>query len=195
MDEKVTRNDKKPRPDYIYIKYHIYKESMRKLKQEEEDERKWINVIINPIGKWWKTAKHSIAWRLLNIAQHGSHHERLKAIRQLARIDHLKDWDFQHLAQICDARTAVSLARSGADIRWFIPVHMKGCIKNPKLVLSELHDLLSKMTNNKCIKYFFLKHFPEQDTVVRIVNECFCLSNCLYFYVSYFFMILAGGYL
>lgn len=81
----------------------------------------------------------------------------------MALIDHLKDWDFRHLAQICDARTAVSLARSGADTRWFLPVHMQGCIKNPKIVLSELHDLLAKMKPCSCIDNFFLKYFPKQD--------------------------------
>ncbi|XP_046810583.1 protein SERAC1 [Lucilia cuprina] len=165
VDNSSDKNDKTPEPDYIYIKYHIYKESMRKLKQQEEDEKKWISVIVNPVGKWWKAVKHSIAWRLLNIAQTGSHHERLKAVRQLARIDHLKDWDFRHLAQICDARTAVSLARSGADTRWFIPVHMKGCIKNPKLVLSELHGLLERLKPRSCVKHFFAKYFPQQDPV------------------------------
>uniref|UniRef100_A0A1B0G067 GPI inositol-deacylase n=1 Tax=Glossina morsitans morsitans TaxID=37546 RepID=A0A1B0G067_GLOMM len=169
FDENVAKTEKKPQPDYIYIKYHIYKESMRKLKQQEEDEKKWISIIINPIGKWWKAVKHSVAWRLLNIAQNGSHHERLKAVRQLARIDHLKDWDFRHLAQICDARTAVSLARSGADTRWFVPVRMKGCIKNPKFVLSELHDILSHMKKKKeCVQNFFSRYFPEQDPVEDI---------------------------
>ncbi|XP_013114248.2 protein SERAC1 [Stomoxys calcitrans] len=156
--------DKKPESEYIYIKYHIYRESMRRLKKQEEEDKKWISVIVNPIGKWWKALKHSVAWRLLDIAQNGSHHDRLKAVRQLASIDHLKDWDFRHLAQLCDARTAVSLARCGADKRWFVPVHMKGCIKNPKLVLSELHDLLSHMkSKSPCVNHFFKKYFPEQD--------------------------------
>ncbi|XP_005182633.1 protein SERAC1 [Musca domestica] len=166
VDTNKGNNGDKSEPDYIYIKYHIYRESMRKLKQKEEDDKKWISVIVNPVGKWWKALKHSVAWRLLDIAQNGSHHDRLKAVRQLASIDHLKDWDFRHLAQICDARTAVSLARSGADKRWFVPVHMKGCIKNPKLVLSELHDLLSHLNSAKfCVKHFFKKYFPEQDPV------------------------------
>lgn len=34
--------------------------------------------------------KHSIAWRLLEVAKNGDYHDRLKAVRQLARIDHLK---------------------------------------------------------------------------------------------------------
>lgn len=49
-----------------------------------------MNVIVYPFGKWWKKFKHSLAWRLLRMAQEGDHDERLKAITQLALIDHLK---------------------------------------------------------------------------------------------------------
>lgn len=48
------------------------------------------NVIVHPIGDWWKSIKHSIAGRLLEVAKYGDYHDRLKAVRQLARIDHLK---------------------------------------------------------------------------------------------------------
>ncbi|XP_037957146.1 protein SERAC1 [Teleopsis dalmanni] len=182
--KKYTRSanqeNTKKRPDYIYIKYHIYKESMRKMKQKEEEDKKWVNVIINPIGKWWKSAKHSVAWRLLNIAQTGTRHERLKAVRQLARIDHLKDWDFRHLAQICDARTAISLARSGADKRWFLPVHMDGCIKNPKILLSDWHGLLSTLLKNSCVHHFFNKYFPDQ-SLQDTMDEFFPQDSLIHF--------------
>ncbi|EDW04092.1 protein SERAC1 isoform X2 [Drosophila grimshawi] len=162
VDKKQQEPDKR-RTEYIYIKYHIYRESMRKLQQKQEDEKKWISVIINPIGKWWKAAKHSVAWRLLNIAQNGSQAERLKAVQQLICMDHLKDWDFRHLAQICDARTSVSLARCGADMRWFMPVPRRGCIKNPKMLLSELHDMLAHLRPSPCVDHFFSKYFPDQN--------------------------------
>ncbi|XP_017033858.1 protein SERAC1 isoform X1 [Drosophila kikkawai] len=167
VDTKSPEPDKR-RSEYIYIKYHIYRESMRKLMQKQEDEKKWINVIINPIGKWWKAAKHSVAWRLLNIAQNGTQPERLKAVQQLVCMDHLKDWDFRHLAQICDARTAVSLARCGADTRWFMPVHRHGCIKHPKMLLSELHVMLNRLRPMSCVDHFFSKYFPEQDPIENI---------------------------
>ncbi|KAH8262225.1 hypothetical protein KR038_002842, partial [Drosophila bunnanda] len=161
-DRKSEEESSRRQAEYIYIKYHIYRESMRQLQQKQEDDKKWISVIVNPIGKWWKAAKHSVAWRLLNIAQMGNQSERLKAVQQLICMDHLKDWDFRHLAQICDARTAVSLARSGADTRWFMPVHRRGCIKNPKLLLSELHTMLSQLRPLSCVDHFFAKYFPEQ---------------------------------
>ncbi|KAH8376707.1 hypothetical protein KR093_000946, partial [Drosophila rubida] len=167
VDKKQQEPDKR-RTEYIYIKYHIYRESMRKLQQKQEDEKKWISVIINPIGKWWKAAKHSVAWRLLNIAQTGSQAERLKAVQQLVCMDHLKDWDFRHLAQICDARTCVSLARSGADIRWFMPVPRRRCIKNPKKLLTELHVMLDRLRPSSCVDHFFCKYFPVQNDTENV---------------------------
>lgn len=114
----------------------------------------------NPVGKWWKAFKHSVAWRLLNIAQNGNQAERLKAVRQLAMIDHLKDWDFRHLAQICDARTAVSLARSGCDTRWFLPAFMHGMFMNPRGLLLEIKNQLNNLNQpNNCVTYFMKKYF------------------------------------
>lgn len=78
--------------------------------------------IINPFGKWWK------ACRLINIAQTGNHHGRLKVVRKLAWIDHLKFLNVRHLAQMF----------SGADTLWFWPINMKECIKDPTTVLSDL---------------------------------------------------------
>jgi len=46
--------------------------------------------MLHPVGKWWKSMKHSVAWRLLKLAQHGNQFDRLKAVHQLAMIDHLK---------------------------------------------------------------------------------------------------------
>lgn len=46
--------------------------------------------MLHPVSKWWKSFKHSIAWRLLERAKTGDQHDRYKAIRQLALIDHLK---------------------------------------------------------------------------------------------------------
>lgn len=77
-------------PDYIYVKYHIYKELMLQQRHEELENEKWINVVVHPIGNWWKSVKHSIAWRLLEVSKHGNYRERIKAVHQLARISHLK---------------------------------------------------------------------------------------------------------
>lgn len=152
----------KKRPDYIYIKYSIYRESMTELLTEEQRKGQWgINVLIQPLGKWWKTFKHSVAWRLLTIAKTGDSHERWKAVQQLARISHLKDWDYQHLAQICDARTAISLARQKCDQRWFVQPPGHTLVRQPKSLITEMRQLfeLLKPTHRQCIKHFRVAAF------------------------------------
>lgn len=145
----------KKRPDYIYIKYSIYRESMAARRQQHQFDRNWVNVFVQPLGKWWKTFKHSVAWRLLEVAKTGDHYDRLKAVHQLSRIAHLKDWDYQHLAQICDARTAVSLARHECDARWFVRPRALGAVRAPKSLIAEMRDLLATLTPAcRCVPHF-----------------------------------------
>lgn len=142
----------KKRPDYIYIKYSIYRESMALLRQKEFDTN-WVRVLVQPLGKWWKSVKHSVAWRLLEVAKTGDRHDRIKAVHQLARIDHLKDWDYQHLAQICDARTAVSLARHECDRRWFVRPRAHGSVRLPLSLIAEMRALLERLPPCACVPH------------------------------------------
>lgn len=139
-------------------------------------------MVVHPIGNWWKSVKHSVAWRLLEVAKHGNYRERIKAVHQLARIDHLKgflhfvlsslsnfplflssnshqfsfliDWDYQHLAQMCDTRTAISLARHFADVRWFLPPASFGAMRSAKSLIAEIHEHLEKLKPNPCLHKF-----------------------------------------
>ncbi|XP_035893344.1 protein SERAC1 isoform X1 [Anopheles stephensi] len=152
VDTRVLDIDRK-RPDYIYIKHHIYRQSLRERALDAENQHRLLNIVVQPFEKWWKALKHSVAWRLLRIAQQGDQAERLKAIHQLAQIDHLKDWDFQHLAQLCDHRTAISLARSNCDTRWFLPPRQYGVEKEMREVLVEMKSLLELLSPHKCAAY------------------------------------------
>ncbi|XP_021711030.1 protein SERAC1 isoform X3 [Aedes aegypti] len=157
VDTRVLDIDRK-RPDYIYIKHHIYRQSLQEQQEQERENGRLVNVVVQPFGKWWKALKHSVAWRLLKIAQEGDQIDRLKAIKQLALIDHLKedftrDWDFQHLAQLCDAQTAVSLARSNCDSRWFLPPRQYGVEKSAHEVLASIKGLIEKLAPDRCAEY------------------------------------------
>ncbi|XP_062712602.1 protein SERAC1-like [Aedes albopictus] len=152
VDTRVLDIDRK-RPDYIYIKHHIYRQSLQEQLEQEKENSRLVNVVVQPFGKWWKALKHSVAWRLLKIAQEGEQSDRLKAIKQLALIDHLKDWDFQHLAQLCDAQTAVSLARSNCDSRWFLPPRQYGVEKSAHEVLASIKGLIEKLAPDRCAEY------------------------------------------
>uniref|UniRef100_A0A182JMG4 GPI inositol-deacylase n=1 Tax=Anopheles atroparvus TaxID=41427 RepID=A0A182JMG4_ANOAO len=172
VDTRVLDIDRK-RPDYIYIKHHIYRQSLRERALDAENQNRLLNIFVQPFEKWWKALKHSVAWRLLRIAQQGNQAERLKAIRQLAQIDHLKDWDFRHLAQLCDYRTAISLARSDCDTRWFLPPRHYGVQKEMREVLHDMKALLELLSPHKCAEYALEQTFgssghikePEGDEV------------------------------
>lgn len=85
----------------------------------------------------------------------------MKAIHQLAMLTHLKVADFQHLAQICDADTAIALARSECDLRWFLPPKKHGVITNPKELLKRLHNLLDELKTNQCAAKLLNKTFGK----------------------------------
>lgn len=161
VDTRVLDVDRK-RPDYIYIKHHIYRQSLLEQIEQERRDSKLVNVVVQPFGKWWKALKHSVAWRLLRIAQEGELSDRLKAIKQLALIDHLKDWDFQHLAQLCDARTAVALARSNCDSRWFLPPPQYGVEKETRDVLVGVKQLIEHLVPDHCAEYVLGHTFGSQ---------------------------------
>ncbi|XP_052861762.1 protein SERAC1 isoform X2 [Anopheles cruzii] len=152
VDTRALDIDRK-RPDYIYIKHHIYRQSLRERAANEENRNRLMSAIVQPFEKWWKALKHSVAWRLLRIAQQGNQTERLKAVQQLAQIDHLKDWDFQHLAQLCDYQTAISLARCHCDTRWLLPPRQYGVFKQMREVLGEMKGLLELLKPHKCAEY------------------------------------------
>lgn len=121
----------------------------------------FVNIISNPFIKYWKSIKHSLAWRLLKMAQTGDKHDRIKAIHQLSMLKHMKVADFQHLAQICDARTAIALARSQCDMRWFLPPKKFNVITNPKVLLKQIHNLLDDVKSNKCAAKLLNKTFGK----------------------------------
>lgn len=135
-----------------------------------------------------------MAWRLLEVAKTGDFHDRAKAVQQLSRIDHLKDWDYQHLAQICDARTAISLARHRCDVRWFIRPHTRGAVRQPKSIIREIRTQIDLLKPCKCIGHFYVTAFNKYSILkgytddrsyqpfgqCKITKQEFdCLKQCL----------------
>jgi len=69
------------------------------------------------------------------------------------------DWDFQHLAQLCDARTAVSLARCECDQRWFLPPRLHGVLRNPKTLVRDIIISLENLKPHQCVSFYLNKLF------------------------------------
>lgn len=51
---------------------------------------------------------------------------------------------------MCNARTAISLARHFSDTRWFLPPANFGALRQPKSLISEIHDHLKQLPPNQC---------------------------------------------
>lgn len=71
------------------------------------------------------------------------------------------DWDYQHLAQMCNARTAISLARHFSDTRWFLPPPNFGALREPKSLIFDIKQHLSHLENNQCLTRFNTTAFDK----------------------------------
>lgn len=55
---------------------------------------------------------------------------------------------------MCTARTAISLARHFSDTRWFLPPPLYGALREPKSLISDVQDHLSRLHPNQCLTKF-----------------------------------------
>ncbi|XP_069675083.1 protein SERAC1 isoform X3 [Periplaneta americana] len=150
--------------EYIYIndpQFHM----MYGKKQMYGEEQKQQSSRLPAIFGFWKSLKRSYVRRLLSLAQAEDRSDRLKAVELLSKLKNLKEWDYRHAAQMCDARTAVGLARTeGADLRFFLKPPY--CHLNPSKEeltdrLCNLLISLNSLKRHPCINFFLAKAFPE----------------------------------
>ncbi|XP_051172225.1 protein SERAC1 isoform X2 [Leptopilina boulardi] len=154
---------------YIYVDDPRLKEIF--MFREKEDLNSYVKEkpqnLTNIIMKWWKSLNRSLAYRLLYMARNGSKKERDKAVYSLSNLKHLKDWHYRGLAQMLDARTAVSLARMpNTDLRFFLPPPYFH--ENHKLfdLIERAHKILLKLDNlchscHPCLKQFINRKFKD----------------------------------
>ncbi|XP_049780825.1 protein SERAC1 isoform X2 [Schistocerca cancellata] len=160
----------KTKPEYIYITDPKLKDDINLFasKCSEKD----VDQILP--WKWLESWRQSLAWRLLSVAKTGDKYERLKAVRTLASLKDLKDSDFCNIAQSCDARTAVGLARSeGADLKYFLKSVYINVYHNKQDVIDRLKQLLISLdnkSNHHCLRYLMAKTLPEYQRQDRIFD-------------------------
>lgn len=139
--------------------------------------------------RFWDALTFSYARRLLNLAQNENPEIRLRAIRSLAAIHSLDDWHYSLLAHMCDARTAIGLARSkDVDLRYFV------CAPNPFVQshvglakwVQDFMISLNKTCEHQCLEYFITKkfqnlqdlgHLVEHDITSNEVAQCLLCKN------------------
>jgi pimeloyl-ACP methyl ester carboxylesterase len=98
-------------------------------------------------------------WRLLHLANTGTYEQHLKAVRELVKLN-LTEGEFCQLAQSCERKTAVGLARSaGVDLRFFVkPPPLPPSVEETTIV-ALFRDILTSVPSSspeihKCIEFF-----------------------------------------
>ncbi|XP_014473260.1 PREDICTED: protein SERAC1-like isoform X2 [Dinoponera quadriceps] len=156
-------------PQYIYINDPLFKDIL----MFGKDEDLYRSALEKPRGlgdilmKWWKVYSHNLAYKLLYMAQHGDKNERCKAVTVLGSLSYLKNWQYCHLAQMLDAKTAVALARiPDVNLQFFLQppyYHIQYKLHD---ILEKIHSLLLLLDTlcNKthpCLTQFLSKNFKD----------------------------------
>jgi len=157
---------------------HQYKQMMSDLSREDLNKPQYIPVsqdLLDKINQFdemklspWETKEDFKAiiprhlkknWRLLHLANHGEYEQHLKAVKELSKLK-LQDGDISQLAQSCNFRTAVGLARSAnVDTRFFLPPPPLPPGVKRRTIVSLLRETLTSLPQNpdklhSCIIYF-----------------------------------------
>jgi hypothetical protein len=98
-------------------------------------------------------------WFLLHLTNTGGYEQHIKAVQDLSKLS-LSDGEFQQLAQSCECRTAVGLARTAnVDLRFFLPPSVLPPECRERELLEMFKDVLTKLPAesadlHECIAYF-----------------------------------------
>ncbi|CAK9797149.1 Protein SERAC1 [Anthophora quadrimaculata] len=162
-------NLEQPRAQYIYVDDPRFKDvlMLRKIENLQSSVPEQSLSFSHTIMKWWKSLNRSVAYKLLNMAEHGNEKERLRALYTLSSLKHLKDWHYRHIAQMLDAKTAISLARMpNVDSRFFLKPPYYHVQHRLHEVIEKVHQLLLYLNSlckntHPCLSQFLNKKFKD----------------------------------
>ncbi|XP_011066797.1 PREDICTED: protein SERAC1 isoform X2 [Acromyrmex echinatior] len=162
-------NLEQTRAQYIYIDDPRFKDIFMFRKDEDlhGPTSEKPTSLSDALAKWWNMKNHKIAYKLLYMAQHGNKNERYKAVTTLGSLSHLKDWQYRHLAQMMDAKTAVALARMpNVNSLFFLQPPYYHVQYNLDDVLEKIHSLLLNLNalcdnTHLCLTQFLSKMFKN----------------------------------
>ncbi|XP_015139704.3 protein SERAC1 isoform X2 [Gallus gallus] len=150
--------------EYQGITYQARKEIHRAVRKILEAEAKIFRRPFNEHFSTFDGEDHECAlWLLLKRTQSEDKEVRLQAVQELAKNTHWHGnvcWYYQYgtVAQTCDQRTAIGLARSkDIDLRFFLPPPSLPKMKNDYLIEDELRLLLVSLPQtglDPCVQYF-----------------------------------------
>ncbi|XP_075002152.1 protein SERAC1 isoform X6 [Calonectris borealis] len=118
--------------EYQGITYQARKEIHKAVRKILETEAKIFRRPFNEQFSTFDGEDHECAlWLLLKRSQSKDKEVRLQAVQDLANNSHWHDYQYGTVAQTCDQRTAIGLARSkDIDLRFFLPPPPLPKIKN-----------------------------------------------------------------
>ncbi|XP_027702436.1 protein SERAC1-like isoform X1 [Vombatus ursinus] len=97
-------------------------------------------------------------WMLLKKSKSEDKMVRLEAVKEMAANHHWRDYQYRTVAQACDVRTIIGLARSKeTDLRFFLPPPHLPAVKEDYSIEEELRQLLASLPQTEidhCIQYF-----------------------------------------
>ncbi|XP_059885690.1 protein SERAC1 isoform X1 [Delphinus delphis] len=97
-------------------------------------------------------------WLLLRKSKSDDRAARLQAVQEMAETRHWHDYQYRIIAQACDLRTLIGLARSkDSDLRFFLCPPPLPSLKEDSSVEEELRQLLASLPQtdlDECIQYF-----------------------------------------
>ncbi|XP_040304701.1 protein SERAC1 isoform X3 [Herpailurus yagouaroundi] len=97
-------------------------------------------------------------WLLLRKSQSGDRTARLQAVQEMSETHHWHDYQYRIIAQACDLRTLIGLARSKeSDLRFFLPPPPLPSLNEDTCIEEELRQLLASLPQtelDECIQYF-----------------------------------------
>lgn len=129
----------------------------------------------------WNALKFVYARRLLNLTNNDNKAIRLRAIKQLANVKKLENWQYSLLASTCDATTSVGLARiKDANPRLFLQPTLKFYDYDQSMLVNEMKDYLielDKQSNHSCLKKFISQAFVEVIILILFVTYLYRKKN------------------
>ncbi|XP_016056177.1 PREDICTED: protein SERAC1 isoform X2 [Miniopterus natalensis] len=98
------------------------------------------------------------SWLLLRKSKSDDRTVRLQAVQDMSEAHHWHDYQYRTIAQACDLRTRVGLARSQqSDLRFFLPPPPLPALKEDSSIEEELRYLLASLPLtelDECVQYF-----------------------------------------
>lgn len=119
-------------------------------------------ILRNPFADAFSTVDvedHECAvWLLLRKSKSDDKMARLEAVREMSETRHWHDYQYRIIAQACDPKTLIGLARSKeSDLRFFLLPPPLPCLKEDSSTEEELRQLLASLPQtevDECIQYF-----------------------------------------